>query len=95
MAVRSVRSRFCGRWSCGTLRGSYTPAALSTSAVMGTVEFTGLEMMAMIACEQRATTYETTSSDYANHHSQDRVYSQSHRQQTLPTVRLLYPGNLL
>ena len=38
---------------CSTLRGSYTLAALSTSAVMGTVEFTGLEMMAMIACRQR------------------------------------------
>ena len=36
-----------------SLAGSYTPAALSTSAVIGTVEFTGLEMMLMIACAER------------------------------------------
>ncbi len=33
-----------------TLRLSYTPAAFMTSAVMGTVEFTGLEMIAITAC---------------------------------------------
>jgi len=34
-----------------SLRLSYTPAAFSTSAAMGTVELTGLEMMLMIACK--------------------------------------------
>lgn len=31
---------------------SYVPAALKISAAIGTVEFTGFEMMAMIACAQ-------------------------------------------
>ena len=35
-----------------TLRGSKTPAALSTSTQMGTVELTGLEMMVMMALGQ-------------------------------------------
>ena len=33
-----------------SLLGLYTPAALSTSAAMGTVELTGLEMMLRMAC---------------------------------------------
>ena len=39
-----------GYCSGHTLRGSYTPAAFRTSAVMGTVELTGLLMIAMTAC---------------------------------------------
>ena len=35
--------------------GSYTPAAFSVSAAIGTVLFTGLLMMLMIACEGRIT----------------------------------------
>ena len=35
-----------------SLLGSYVPAALKTSAAMGTVELTGLEMMPTTACRQ-------------------------------------------
>mmetsp|Transcript_9092 Transcript_9092/g.18826 ORF Transcript_9092/g.18826 Transcript_9092/m.18826 type:complete len:258 (+) Transcript_9092:820-1593(+) len=49
-SARKVLARTTSRWVTPSRRaGSYTPRAFSTSATMGTVEFTGLEMMLMTA----------------------------------------------